>query len=163
MKKDTKRAFQWIINILKKQKIPFQISGGFAARLYGANRPLYDIDIEVPDKYFQFLLPLVKDHIIYGPKRYHDKEFDVLLMTLKYKGQEIDISGCETDKLFNKETKLWESCGTNLENSVYYKVYGTKIPVISKEDLLAYKKKIKRPVDSKDIAALNRKSSSKRR
>ncbi|HLC94380.1 MAG TPA: hypothetical protein VJH96_02335 [Patescibacteria group bacterium] len=45
MNRDTKKAFRWIVGILQTYKIPFQITGGFAARFYGANRPLYDIDI----------------------------------------------------------------------------------------------------------------------
>src|SRR3989339_2139307 len=105
--KNTEKAFKWIVGILQENKIPFQLSGGFAARIYGSDRPLYDIDIEVPDSYFDKLLPFIKDYLIYGPQRYLDETFDLLLMTLKYEGQKIDISGCETDKLFNHQTRRW--------------------------------------------------------
>ena len=151
MRKNTKEAFRWIIGIIKENNIPFLISGGFAAKLYGANRPLYDIDIEVPDKYFNKLLLLVKNKVIYGPKRYLDETFDILLMTLKYQGQEIDISGCETDKLYNHETKQWEPGEIKIDNFTEKNIYGLKVPVIKKQDLLTYKSKTKRSVDLEDI------------
>ena len=157
--KNTKNAFKWIVSLLRENKIPFQLSGGFAARIYGSNRPLHDIDIEIPDKYFDKLLPHVKDYLFYGPQRYLDETFDLLLMTLRYEGQEIDISGCETDKLFNHQTKQWESCGTKINDVVEKEFYGLTVPVIKWQDLVAYKEKIRRPTDLEDVKAILQKNS----
>ena len=44
-------------------KIQFMISGGLAARAYGSKRPLYDIDIEVPDEFVYKLESYVKNYI----------------------------------------------------------------------------------------------------
>ena len=40
MEKNTEEAFKWVVNILMQNKIPFQISGGFSARLYGSGREI---------------------------------------------------------------------------------------------------------------------------
>ncbi|HAL50201.1 MAG: hypothetical protein UU46_C0003G0031 [Candidatus Uhrbacteria bacterium GW2011_GWD1_41_16] len=157
--KNTEKAFKWIVGILQENKIPFQLSGGFAARIYGSDRPLYDIDIEVPDSYFDKLLPFIKDYLIYGPQRYLDETFDLLLMTLKYEEQEIDISGCETDKLYNHETQQWESCDTKLNEAVEKEFYGLTVPVIKWQDLVEYKKKIRRSTDLEDVEAILQKNS----
>jgi hypothetical protein len=152
--KNTENAFKWIVGILQKNKIPYQLSGGFAARIYGSNRPLYDIDIEIPDKYFDKLLPYVRDYLVYGPQRYLDETFDLFLMTLKYKGQKIDISGCETDRLFNHQTKQWEFCDTKINDVVEKELYGLTVPVIKLPDLVAYKEKIRRSTDLEDVKAI---------
>ena len=155
MVKNTESAFKWIVGLLKKNNIPFQISGGFAARLYGSTRPLFDIDIDIPDNCFAKLIPFVQDYIVYGPKRFRDECWDLLLMTLKYENQEIDISGCKTIRLFNCETKKWESCGEDLNDVEEKGVYGEKVPVIKKEYLIAYKNIIRRPTDLEDIEMIS--------
>lgn len=56
----TKEACIWIMNILNKNKIPYRIEGGFAAKIYGSKRTLADIDIDIPDKCFKKILPSVE-------------------------------------------------------------------------------------------------------
>jgi hypothetical protein len=152
--KDTENAFKWIINILQKHNIPFQIEGGFASQLYGVKRELADIDISIPEHRFEELITDIKEYIVYGPKQYLDNEWDIKLMTLTYKGQDIDISGAFEKKNFDKTNNSWVNTRSNFETSVYMDVYGLKVPVITKEDLIAYKKLILRDVDIIDIKAL---------
>jgi hypothetical protein len=151
----TKEAFTWIVGLLREHKIPFQISGGFAANIYGSNRPLADIDIEIPDEKIFEIQKRIKKFIIYGPKRYKDDEFDLLLMTLKYKGQEIDICGINSQKLFNKKTMKWNPERIDLSKATKKKVYNLIVPIISLKDLITYKKKISRDVDIQDVKALS--------
>ena len=80
-------AFHWIIKILKKHNVHFQISGGLAAKVYGASRPLYDIDIEMSDEFFQIILDDVKNYITFGPEQSISKTFNVLKLSLNYKDQ----------------------------------------------------------------------------
>jgi len=154
MNKNTRNALKWIVNILQENNIPFFISGGLAARIYGSERSLYDIDIEVPEKYISMLQPLVKNYVIYGPKKYKDETFDLWLMTLKYEDQEIDIGGIGTGKLFNKKTNQWEDDIVDFSRAVKKEVFGIEVPVINKEDLIEYKNKIRRSTDLQDIEAI---------
>jgi len=154
MRRKTKEAFTWIVGILRKHSIQFRISGGFAANIYGSNRPLADIDIEIPDDKVLEIQEEVEKYIIYGPKRYTDLEFDLLLMTLKYKGQEIDICGINSLKLFNKKTRKWTKERINLSKVTRKKVYDFVVPVIPLKNLIAYKKKISRDVDIQDVNAI---------
>lgn len=152
----TKEAFIWIVGLLREHKISFHISGGFAANIYGSNRSLADIDIEIPDEKIFEIRNDVKKFIIYGPKRYKDKEFDLLLMTLKYRGQKIDICGVNSQRLFNKKTMKWNNARIDLSKATKKKVYNLIVTLIPLKDLISYKKKISRDVDIQDVKALSK-------
>lgn len=152
--RNTEKAFQWIVGLLQKHNIPFQIKGGLASRLYGVDRELADIDISIPEDRFDELLPGIKDFIKSGPEQYLDEEWDIKLITLKYEGQYIDIAGAYEKKNFDKVNQKWVSTPSDFTTSVYMDVYGLKVPVIAKGDLMAYKKLILRDVDIIDIKAL---------
>jgi hypothetical protein len=154
MERDTEAAFNWIVDLLERHRIPFQISGGLAARIYGSDRPLADIDIGIPDSSFSVLLPEVEHYLIYGPKRYVDQEWDLNLMTLKYKNQKIDIAGRDAIQFFDKKSSSWVAGHKDLTVYEMREVYGRTVPVIPKNALIAYKKKLDRDVDLLDIQAL---------
>ena len=151
----TRYALNWIVKLLRKHKIPFQISGGFAANIYGSNRSLADIDIEVSDKDVLNIQKSVKKYIIYGPMRYRDKEWDLLRMTLKYKNQEIDICGIDSQNIFDRQTKKWTKRKIDLPKSTRKKVYNLIVPIIPIKNLMSDKKKISRDVDIQDIKTLS--------
>jgi len=67
--KQSSKALRWIVNIFRKNGIPFQVVGGLAAKAYGATRKLHDIDIYVPDKHMNTIINQTKEFIIWGPKR----------------------------------------------------------------------------------------------
>ena len=136
--KDTKRALEWITNILKKYEVPFQISGGCAAKIYGSPRELNDIDIDIPENYFSKIISDVKPYIIYGPDQYKDNKWDLYLMTLNYAGQEIDI-GSGNAKISTKDRDKWIDFSTDFSKAVKKTFLGLEVPVIPKEDLVNYK------------------------
>lgn len=152
-KQKTIKALKWIIGILNKHKTDYQISGGFAAKLYDSDRELVDIDIDIPDNKFNNMYDDVKDYIIYGPKKYKDRNWDLKLMTLDYNGQTIDISG--KAKIFDKNSQKWVIRKVDFSKSDTMKIDGIDVSVISKEDLISYKSKLLRRVDRQDIKNLS--------
>ncbi len=152
--RNTKAAFLWIVGILQKQKIPYQITGGFAAKIYGSKRKLADIDIEIAEECFGDIYENIRKFIVFGPKQYKKEGFDVFLMTLKCKGQLIDISGANNCKIFDKNKRKWIKTPANLSKFAFKKVYGKKVKVITKKELISYKSKLQRRVDKIDIAEI---------
>lgn len=157
MEKNTEEAFKWIINILMQNNILFQISGGFAAKLYGSERELFDIDIDMKGSDFYRILPFVKDYIVFGPERYRDESFDIKLLTLEYHGQKIDLSSDENAKIYNSITKQWQDCKTNYADCEQYEIFDLVVPVIRRQELIEYKKMIGRLIDMEDIEAIIKK------
>lgn len=155
--KATQEAFHWIISILKKHRITFQITGGLAAKIYGSSRELADIDIDMPESEFEKILPEVKNFIIFGPARYKDENWDLWLMTLCYQGQEIDICGAYEAQIYDKNNEEWYWLETDFSVSSTKEIFGIMVPVIPKNELITYKSKLRREVDLldlKDIAGL---------
>ena len=140
---------------IRKENIPFVISGGLAARYYGAKRKLADIDIEVSNSDIPLIASKVNQYIIFGPKRYVDNNWDLELLTLKYKGQEIDIADKDS-KLFNKHSNKWESSKFNNEEYTQGVILGRKVQIESIEELINYKMKLMRKCDIKDLNELVR-------
>lgn len=144
MNNETKitNALVWITNILNDKSIPFQISGGLAAKIYGSPRPLNDIDIDIAEENFINIYENVKSYIIYGPDQYQDKKWDCYLMTLNYFGQEIDICGAYNTKITTKDNKTWIKLPTNLKNVNYQEYLGITLPVMPRQELVDYKRQL---------------------
>lgn len=148
-------ALEWIVKILEERKMPFQIDGGLAAKIYGSDRPLADIDIIVHNKDIELLALILKDYIKFGPEKFHDDNWDLLLlMTLEYMDQLIDISGAEEAKIFDKNTSDWVAIETDFDKPEIRELFGMHLPVIPKEQLVREKSKLLRPVDIEDIKAI---------
>ncbi|MFA6586231.1 MAG: phosphotransferase [Candidatus Paceibacterota bacterium] len=149
----TKNALKWIIGILNKHKIEYQISGGLAGRMFGSNRELHDIDIDISERYFSIILPEIKEYIIYGPDRYKDAKWDVELITLNYFGQEIDISGVDTILISNKERSKWIHYPSHLDKTLNMKIDGLEVEIINLKDFIEYKKELDGEHQLEDIKA----------
>lgn len=153
-KKDTKKALQWIVRLLHKNRIPFHVTGGFAARIYGSKRRLRDIDIEIPSSGMKKILKDIKSYVIYGPAHYKDRHFDVPLITVEYAGQKIDLSASDKLKLFDSRTHKWVRYPIHLSAAILKKVMGIWLPVAPAEQLLSYKSMMNEKVQLEDIAAI---------
>lgn len=150
--KNTYAALLWITQLLKQFEVPYQIAGGLAARAYGATRELVDIDIAQDG--FNKIYDSVKEYIIDGPTQYQDDQWDLYVMILLYQGQEIDLTSTDNLKIFNALTNKWELLITDLSKACLIDLMGIKVAVIPVEDLLAYKKILRRQVDLVDIEAI---------
>jgi hypothetical protein len=148
------KAFHWIIDLLEKHKVPFQITGGLAAWVYGSDRELSDIDVDVPEEWIAKLFPYVNRYVQFGPRHFKDDHWDLELMRLKYEGQPIDLGGAYHAKVFDCDLKDWVSVPADFTKAEERPIFGRLVPVVARELLLEYKKKLGREVDLLDIAHL---------
>lgn len=154
--KNPHAALLWITQLLTQFEIPYQVAGGLAARAYGSTRELVDIDIDIPQVGFNKIYDSVKEYIIDGPKQYQDDKWDLYVMTLLYQGQEIDLTSTDNLKIFNALTNEWELLITDLSKACLVDLMGVKVSVITVDDLLFYKKNLRRQVDLLDIEEIER-------
>jgi len=149
-------ALHWLTEILDNEKIPYRLSGGLAAKVYGSPREVNDIDIDVPEKKLKAIATLVEPFIVWGPAHFHDERWDLELMMLKYEGQDIDVCGAEGTKICDARTGIWSNHFSDLKNYEAHVIDGLKIPVIPKRELADYKKLLKGDHQKIDIEAIEK-------
>ncbi len=154
MEKKLLDTLKWITNILKKHDIQYQISGGLAAHVYGAQRPINDIDIDMPEDAFDIIYDEIKEFIIFGPAHYKDDRWDLELVTLNYHGQEIDIGGASTTRIYDDIAQKWIQVPVDLSKTRIFDVHGIKIPIHDPYDLIEYKKLLQGNHQKSDIEAI---------
>lgn len=145
------KALKWITGVLRKNKIPFQITGGLAAKAYGATRKLFDIDIYVPEKYMNKVIKKTKKYIILGPKRSKTKNWDLEYIKIIHSGQRIEIGSPEKTKMFDKKRRKWLRDRINFSKPETKEIFRLKVPLIPKRQLILRKIKLGRKVDRIDL------------
>lgn len=158
MEEKTLNALHRIVGILNKNNIPYRIGGGFAAHIYGSARPVNDIDITLPGKYFQTIILEVTEYITAELKHYSDEKWDCDGLSLDYHGQEIDITDIDTLRMSNKEQTKWFQTKDKFRifPSLTIKVAGINVSLIDPRDLIAYKKHLNGDHQLIDIAAIQK-------
>jgi hypothetical protein len=146
-------TFQWIVAVLQKHAVPFVVTGGLAARSYGSSRPLNDIDIDIPSGDFVKILPDIKPYVVFWPARYLDEKWDLPLMTLDHHGQEIDIGGGDDIKIYDDGNKKWTAIPAGFSEAGQREIFGLVVPVVSPDQLIAYKSLLNGVHQKVDIAA----------
>jgi hypothetical protein len=152
----TLNALRWIIGILNKHKIDYQITGGFAAKLYGSPRKLNDIDIDIPEKHFKTILPEISEYITFGPGRFKDEKWDGQFITLNYQGQEIDLGAIDTIRISNKKETKWIPYANFSLETLDVKVNNIDVKVILPKKLIEYKRELNGEHQIVDIEAAER-------
>jgi hypothetical protein len=152
-----RKAFRWIVTILKERDIPFQVSGGFAAKLYGSERDLLDIDIDVHDKSIDELAPLLEEYAVFGPALYVEEGFKIKLLRLKYEGVQIDLGGSDSAELYDNDKGEYVKCDTDYFSFELLDFFDIKVPVVKKDDLITYKQQLARACDIIDLKFLKAK------
>lgn len=145
-------AIRWITKILNDLKIDFVISGGFAANFYGSDRPLYDIDIDIRNHDFAKLCAVINTrYISWGPERFKDNSWDLIMITLIYNDILIDVCDSDSAMVFSKKDNQWvkypelnipRTKGVFNDLDLYF---------INKTSLLKYKSCLQRDVDMYDV------------
>ena len=140
--KRIQRALDWIVPLLQSRGVPFHITGGFAAHLYGARREVNDIDIDLPTTSLQSLLPELTAYVEFPAQRHKDTTWDLYVCTLDYDGQLIDLTGDSEAFIHSKTSGAWEPLEINLHDVRWIDAFGHTLPVQNPTDLICYKRKI---------------------
>lgn len=151
---DAAATLDWLADLFERRQIPWRVTGGLAARSYGAERPLADIDIDLPDHALAELQPALAPFVVDPPHRHQSTTWDLLLCTLDHHGQSVDLGGGTTCRIFDHTLGVWRDDPFLPHQVVHREVLGRIVPVVPREHLLAYKRALGRDVDRLDVAMI---------
>lgn len=101
------------------------------------------------------LAEAVKEHVTFGPAQYVDSDWDLFLLSLTYEGQDMDFGALEA-KFFDRRRKSWAIVTADLSTAQEMEVFGLRVPVVNREELIRYKRAFGRDVDLLDVQQLTR-------
>jgi len=151
---DIQQTLTWIIGVLERLEIPYQVAGGLAARCYGSDRPLHDIDFYIPGSSFDRLQEEVWEFIEFGPEHYKDEHWDIIFMKLDYHGRQIEFGDADHTRYYDTHTDQWIREEIDFSASVMVSCEGVELPVMPKQQLIDYKRRLNREVDRADVEYL---------
>jgi RimJ/RimL family protein N-acetyltransferase len=145
-------ALNWLVSLLNRYQIPYQVVGGLAAQVYGARRPLVDIDLYIPMEQLSPALAELEPYMIRKPRPHLSSGWDLTYLVLEYQGQAIQIGDSSSHpRFYNRRDQRWEPQVIDYPTSQKVKLYGVEINVMPRDDLIHYKTLLDRDVDRADL------------
>ncbi|ARU55726.1 hypothetical protein OLMES_1651 [Oleiphilus messinensis] len=147
-------AVHWIVSLLRERHVPFLICGGLAARGFGSNRVLNDIDLFVPGEYFSEVVEAGQCYISKPAARRVEEGWDLTYVQFEYQGIKVEVGNAEGVKIFDASQASWTALNIDFTRKIELILLGLKLPLMLAEDLVWYKSVLCRPVDLEDIQAI---------
>lgn len=152
------QALGWIVSLLNRYSIPYQLCGGLAAKAYGATRPLVDIDIYAALQDAPQARPFmdeIQPYLIREFAPHLSASWDIRYLALAYQSMQIEIAESTTNpRFYNHRDGRWEDQVIDFAASTRIFLYGVEVAVMPKDELLAYKSMLDRDVDHLDTAQM---------
>jgi hypothetical protein len=145
-------ALAWLVNLLNRHAIPYQIVGGLAVHAYGATRPVIDVDLYMPFAQAQSFLDEIQPFIVRQPLPHRSESWDLVYLALEYEQVYVEIGDSSTDpRFYNRIDGRWEDQTIVYEGSVTATLYGVEVKIMPREELVRYKRMLDREVDHLDL------------
>jgi hypothetical protein len=147
-------AVQWISGLLRERNIPFLICGGLAAKGYGSERDLNDIDLFVPGADFSSVASAGQQYVSKAATHYREEGWDLTYVQFMYEGIKIEVGNADGARIFDASRQCWVPLNIDFSRYKTVCLLDLDLPVMLKEDLVEYKSVLSRPVDIEDIRAI---------
>jgi len=145
-------ALAWIVGVLERHGVPYQVAGGLAARAYGAARPIVDVDLYAPFDRAGAALEEIRPRIIWGPEHHAGDEWELTFLKADHGGQRVELGDSSSEpRFFDRGEDRWVPQRVDYEAGVRVELLGVSAWVMPEEELVRYKRALGRQVDLVDI------------
>lgn len=154
-------ALNFIIPTLNRYQFKWAITGGFASLVYGVDRSLTDIDIDIntsknsPE--FKSFLKDVETFISQPLEHFVDQNYDNYNVEVTYHEQVLDICPMAEMNIFDKASAKYENFYKNdFPQIEWVGFHGLELPLLSKELIIKNKEMLvwQRESDHRDVSGL---------
>nr|WP_282562611.1 hypothetical protein [Marinobacter panjinensis] len=130
------------------------ICGGLAAKGYGSERPLNDIDLFVPGEYFSVVVQAGQEFVSKAATHRKEEGWDLTYVQFKYEGIKVEVGSSDGPRIFDASNQAWVPLSIDFSRYATVYLLGLELPLMLKDDLVQYKSALSRPVDIEDIRAI---------
>jgi len=148
---DIRRSLLWITLVFARANVRYQAVGGIAARAFGATRPLADLDFYLDVSDLASVLGEVREFCVWGPRHFRDETWDLTFAKVEWRGVRIELAQAEGARYYSTAERAWIDQGVDFGRSARVNVMGVELLVMPREQLIAYKQALGRPVDRLDL------------
>lgn len=156
MSPDLRAALRRLSELFADLDVPWQLVGGLAARAFGSDRPLVDIDVYVPDADLARVAEALGPDLTRAPDRHRDRHWDLTFLAADVHGWRVEVAGAESARLRERGSGRWRPADIDFGESERRSVEGVSVPVMPRDRLLEYKRALGREVDRIDVRDLER-------
>ena len=128
--------------------------GGLAAKGYGSERDLNDIDLFVPGEHFWPVVQAGRDFVSKAAARRQEEGWDLTYVQFTYEGIKVEVGNADGLRIFDAGNQIWVPLDIDFSRYEVVFLLGLELPLMRKEDLVRYKSMLSRPVDMEDISAI---------
>ena len=147
-------AAEWIVALLRDRSVPFLICGGLAAKGYGSERDLNDIDLFVPGECFGSVVRAGQTYVSKAAAHRQEEGWDLTYVQFKYEGIKVEVGSSDGPQIFDVVAQAWVPLSIDFSRYATVHLLGLEVPIMLKDDLVQYKLALSRPVDIEDIRAI---------
>lgn len=149
--RDPAAALRWIGGELRRLGVPYQAVGGLAAVAWGSSRTIVDLDFYVPGTALGALRERLRANVIFGPDRLRGDLWDVTVLAFSQAGVTVELGSADDARYRDREREMWVLAGVQFDRSVPRTVWHETVPVMPRDELIRYKRALRREVDLLDL------------
>lgn len=153
---DLRPVLRRLIDTMDALGAPLEVTGGLAARIHAATRPLVDVDVWVPAPAAETALARLGGRVVrpFGPHR--DAHWDLTFGRIDLDGVPLEIGVPEGGR-YRDAAGAWHDVTVDFARSERGVFQGVELPVTPVETLRVLKGRLGRPVDIVDVAGMGEK------
>ena len=148
-------AARTVLSACLNHSMPIQLTGGVAAFMYGAKRPLYDVDFTVFDADLERCSLLCLPYSSCAVTAFEDEFWRFRQFSCVVNGWNVDVAG-HSAQLFSAQHRRWVDWTSDLSRPCLKSCWGELLPLEPLDQLIEWKSQLRRPADLLDLGQLSR-------